>query len=70
MGAVYIEQVTTRWPLPLCTRRAERFLVALPTAGDLLICAKYLLVEAMAPMRAMRAQKGQRLSEPFPVAFL
>jgi hypothetical protein len=28
---------------------AERFLVALPTSGDLFICAKDLLIEAKAP---------------------
>ena len=42
--------------------RAERFLVALPTSSDLFICAKDLLVEAMAAHAAQfhsdRARDG------------
>ena len=33
-------------PFPLCMRRAEHPLVALPTSEDLLICAKDLFVGA------------------------
>src|SRR6516225_6796952 len=43
---------------PAASRRAECFLVASPTSGDLFVCAKHLLAEAIAAMIDGRARAG------------